>query len=390
MMIGKFRYILNGFKQNSIRTLLTIFSVSIGSMSLIVVSLISTCGKDALNNELDMLGLDGLIVTSKAKDIDKVALSEIESVDGVRDIAAIYMKKSSYNIRSTNGSCYIWGIDENINNVLSMDVKWGRPIKKNDIVSNNEVCLIDSEIAKNVYKRENIVGKKISVEIQNVKHDLEIIGVVDNENSLLKNIVSDYIPCSVYVPISLTSDSEIGYDKLAVSVKNGFNPELVGDEIVDKLTISDEGKKITAENLAKQRNVITDLADTVTIIFTAMGSLAMLVAGISITTLMSVTVNERTREIGIKKSLGADNSTILKEFIAETFLITVSGIILGSISGVTIGYLILNYYNLNVIIDLRNILTMLFMALLSGVLFGIMPAVRASKLKPVDALRNTN
>ena len=129
------------------------------------------------------------------------------------------------------------------------------------------------------------------------------------------------------------------------------------------------------------------LRTTLTILGIAVGIITLLVAGLGIMTVMLVSVNERTREIGIKKALGATMNTILNEFLFEALTICVLGSIIGSSFGLIIIKIGENLFNISAEISLLSIIVSFLSAILTGVVFGIYPAYKAAKMKPVDALR---
>ena len=143
------------------------------------------------------------------------------------------------------------------------------------------------------------------------------------------------------------------------------------------------------ENLNSHKEQLNSVLDIVTTVLSIIGGISLVVAGLSIMTVMLVSVHERTREIGIKKSIGASKSAILFEFLAESLFITLIGGLAGAAIGtaaVVCGSLMIG---LDVILNFRLILFCIGFTMIVGVLFGVYPAVKAAGLKPVDALRQT-
>ena len=137
----------------------------------------------------------------------------------------------------------------------------------------------------------------------------------------------------------------------------------------------------------KQKDGLTNMLDIITLVLSAVGAISLLVASLSIMTVMLVSVNERTREIGIKKSIGAKKSAILLEFLFEAVLITLLGCAVGIMFGYGISYAGASYFQMRLSFRGDILLLAVGFSLLTGVIFGVYPAAKASNLKPVDALR---
>ena len=141
------------------------------------------------------------------------------------------------------------------------------------------------------------------------------------------------------------------------------------------------------ENMAAQMNKLNGILDIVTFVLSVIAGISLVVAGLSIMTVMLVSVNERTREIGIKKSIGASRSTIMKEFLVESLIISLLGSLSGAAAGVFISYLGCLVLSVDFVFNLSMFIFCVAFAVALGILFGVYPALQAVKLKPVDALR---
>jgi putative ABC transport system permease protein len=249
---------------------------------------------------------------------------------------------------------------------------------------------VDENFSKTAYGRSNIVGKTISILCAGVMENFEVVGIVKTGSGLLQNLIGDYIPTFVYVPYT-TMQNAIGrstIDQIAVKVKSGSNMETVGKSIVTNLNRNDGvAEGFSSNNLAKQKDGLTNMMDIVTLILSAVGAISLLVASLSIMIVMLVSVNERTREIGIKKSIGAKRSAILFEFLFEAIMITILGCIAGIIFGYLISFAGASYFGMTLNVRFDIMLLTIGFSLLTGIIFGVYPAAKASNLKPVDALR---
>lgn len=377
-----------------VRTVLTVLGISIGVASVIIIGNISQCGTTALTNELDSLGLSGLSISTSAEvsgvSLTADDLSMIQKSSDVDQAMPILVQTTDIQSKRFNSSALLWGIDGQANQIISLNVLYGRSISSSDVHTGANICLVDEAFAKNAYGRSNIVGKDISILCGGVLEEFQVIGVVKTGSGLLQNLIGDYIPTFVYVPYT-TMQNALGrnnFDQIAVKIKAGTDVDYAGKTLTSSL---DRSAGITggyvSNNLIKQKDGLTSILDIITLILSAVGAISLVVASLSIMTVMLVSVNERTREIGIKKSIGAKRSTILFEFLFEALLITM----LGCLSGIAIGYAVsfAGAYSLGIMLSTRLDIVLLAVgfSLASGLVFGVYPAAKASNLKPVEALR---
>jgi putative ABC transport system permease protein len=379
------------------RTFLTIFSITIGVASVLIISTVSEFGKTAVTSELDSLGLGGLAVSCSAQNGDILGISGskaelISQVEGVDAVMPVIVQSSRAELRTAQSNCLIFGVNENADNIVDLQASYGRMIDKYDVLSGRNVCMIDAKLAKQAYYRANIVGKSIKLTVGGIPREFEVVGIVKTGTGLLQGMMGDVVPTFVYVPYSslqkLSNRSD--FDQITVKLKNGANVNDSCKQIETTLKIketSGQSVKYHAENLSQQRSVLERLMNTVSLILSLIGLISLVVAGIGIMTIMMVSVNERTREIGIKKSIGAKRISIMLEFLSEALVLT----LIGCIAGIALGMLTVfagsRIFKIDVKPDFTMILFSIGISLAVGLIFGVYPALKAAKMKPVDALR---
>ena len=393
-MIDLFRSALKNLRRRSGRISLTILGIAIGVASVVLIGNISQCGSDALTGELDSLGLGGLSVsmssTSEGGWLTETELENVRAADGVAEATPVLMQNASISSVLSSSSAFLWGIDSTAEDIISLQVLYGRLISKSDVKAASNVCLVDESFAQSAYKRDNIVGKKVSVSCSGRTEEFEVIGVVKTGSGLLQNLIGDYVPSFVYAPYTTVQNfmGRSSFDQIAVKVDDGANVDRVGETItagLSRLTGIQDG--YVSNNLVKQREGLANILEIITLVLSAVGAISLLVASLSIMTVMLVSVSERTREIGIKKSIGASKTVILLEFLFEAVFLTLIGCAFGILMGYLVSYAGASYFGMTLRFRIDIMLLAVGFSTLTGVIFGVYPAMKAAALKPVDALR---
>ncbi|MGN0173737.1 MAG: ABC transporter permease [Acutalibacteraceae bacterium] len=376
--------------RKGLRTSLTILGIAVGVASVMLINTISDIGIKTVNSELDSLGLNGISVSSDKSIITTDDLSIIKEQKGVKDAMPILTTQSTVTQNDISLDVMLWGVDSGVKQVISIDMLYGKSFSEYDINSKANVCLLDESAAQSIFKRQNAVGKSINIKLGDTYEKFEIIGITKAGSGMLQSIMGNFIPNFCYIPYS-TFQQSIGTNELyqvAVKLDNESQAAAVSSKIKNAID-NEKGIKgsIKTGDLAAQRYTLSGLLDTVTIIFSVVGIISLLVAGLGIMTVMLVSVNERTREIGIKKAIGAGVGNIMSEFLFEALTICVFGSIIGSIIGFAIIKIGGAIIGISISIMPLTIIVSFLSAVIIGVLFGLYPAYKAAKMRPVDALR---
>ncbi|MFU0833346.1 MAG: Macrolide export ATP-binding/permease protein MacB [Oscillospiraceae bacterium] len=392
-MIDYLKSACRNLGQKSVRTFLTVLGIAIGVSSVIIIANISQCGTNILNNELDSLGLSGLSITVKeGKNVTMTSddLNFIRKFSQVEQVSPILVENTNIALRDKTISALLWGIDSGASDVISLRVLYGRLFTPKDINTCANVCLVDEQFSQDVYSRNNMVGKTINFRCGGVEQQFTVVGIIKTGTGLLQNMIGNYVPTFIYVPYTTmqASAGRNSFDEIAVKIRPGYDAEDVGAMIVNHLDINNRADgAFISNNLAKQKEGFLQLLNIITWILSAVGAISLLVASLSIMTVMLVSVNERTREIGIKKALGATRGAIMLEFLFEASLISLIGCFLGICAGYLISYIWASYFHVELAIRMDIILIATAFSIFIGTIFGVYPAYKAAQLKPVDALR---
>lgn len=392
-MIDYLKSAFRNLGQKSTRTSLTVLGIAIGVASVIIIANISQCGANTLNEELDSLGLSGISITVKeGQQISMTSddLTFIRKFSQVEQASPILVENTNVALRNKTESALLWGIDSGASDVISLQVLYGRLFTQRDISTCANVCLVDEQFSQDVYYRNNMVGKTMNFQCGGVEQEFTVVGIIKTGTGLLQSMIGNYIPTFIYVPYTTmqASSGRNNFDEIAVKIRSGNNAENVGNMIVNHLNINNRvDGAFVSFNLAKQKDGLLQILNIITWILTAIGAISLVVASLSIMTVMLVSVNERTREIGIKKALGATRGAIMLEFLFEASLISLIGCIIGITAGYLISYIGASYFHMELIFRMDIILIISVFCILFGTIFGVYPASKAAGLKPVDALR---
>lgn len=379
------------------RSFLTIIGIAIGVLSVIIISTIGGLGKLSIDRELDSVGLGGLTISAsqEVKEVQQVSLitKDLEIISSNQNVQAatpIIMDYTKSLINRTEEKSLLWGVDRNVEEVVDMELLHGRLINKFDIDSSSNVCVVDKAYALATYKRTNIVGKKVNIMINQVYEEFTVVGVVSSGGNILNNLVGNYIPNFLYIPFTTFQvlSGKYNFDQILAKLNSNTDPEVATASVTSTLEKSNGIKNsIKAESLSKEKEQLNNILNTFTLVLSAIASISLIISGLSIMTVMLVSVRERTKEIGIKKSIGASKFTILLEFIVEAFMISLIGSLMGILAGGLLIFIASIIFPIPFYLNMNLVLFCIVFSIVIGVIFGAYPASKASKLRPVDALR---
>lgn len=390
------RMSFQNLKMNKIRTFLTTLGIIIGIASIIALI---TIGQGVTSSVIEQLsGLGGNRVTVSITDTKAIPgftdsnLKEFTALDNVEGISPSLRSykpvtlvpgetNSLYNYVYTS-SASVMGVNNYYFSLFAGgNMKAGRAINDDDVAFSTHVCVLGETVWKNLYGNYNPIGE--TIRIQNM--DFVIIGILNNLVGLETR--GNY---SVIVPYTVAmTDLQMGlittFDAIVSDTESmNITVSQMSDLCAD-IVGSTQGYSVT--NQQEVMDIVVTITDLILGMLAGIAAIALLVGGIGIMNMMLVSVSERTTEIGLRKALGAKPSVIMTQFLVEAVIISILGGILGVALGITIAYVASLLIGYKFTFQMTTVLLAVGFSAAVGLIFGILPARKASKLNPIDALR---
>ena len=377
------------------RTMLTITAIAVGVFAVVLISASGAVGREEINRTLETMGINSILIQHEnALAPPSLWQDDIEAISCIAGVDKAMPLMASVNktvMLGENLNVFTWGINADAKEIISLEALHGRLITAGDTAGRSMVCVIDEDIAVATYGRSNVVGKTAKVLLGGAYHEFEIVGVAKSGISSLQSALSGLIPNFVYVPITTMQllTGKNGYDKIAVLADVEADSEHCIAASIDSVIANNHGEQsgLVVSNLLQQKQGLERIVSTVTVILSLIAGISLLVSGLTVMTTMLVSVNERKREIGIKKSIGAKDLDIAKEFLFESLLLSSMGAALGIVSGMSAAAIGCAMLGLTFTVDFFPIAAAAAFAIGAGGLFGAYPAVKAARLNPIEALR---
>ena len=385
---------------NKMRSILTMLGIIIGVAAVIALVSIGNGVKQDIQNSISSLGSNLLMVMPgaprtpgvrpSAGSMKSLKVSDYEAIsklDGVK--AASPMTNGSYVViyQNKNWTTSVSGVSYNYLDVNNWSMKSGRFLSEKNVQNRERVAVVGKTVVKNLFGDEDPVGAEIRV--KNIP--FRIIGVLNSKGSgAMGNDQDDMviIPYTTAMErvegvdylrmIYVVGKDESGIDRLQSDIENLLRVRHgIKDTNLDDFNI---------QNMNSIMETMEETTGTLTLFLGAVAAISLVVGGIGIMNIMLVSVTERTREIGVRKALGATYSVIVTQFLIEAVVISLMGGIIGIILGVGSSKLIGMASGMSTVISIPTIVMSFAFSVAIGLVFGIYPARKAAKLNPIDAL----
>ncbi|MGE7634469.1 ABC transporter permease [Bacillus paramycoides] len=395
-LLDSIKIALSSILAHKLRSALTMLGIIIGVGSIITVVAIGQGGEAMLKSKIAGSGNNLMPIQFKpdindefsmgGHQVPKLTEEDIIEVKQIKDVSHVITTNNTMetmDINDKKSMINVIGLDSEYFEVNKVKMVKGRSLNESDISQGNNVVMISTKTEETLFKDENPVGKIIEMKGQ----PMQIIGVYKSDNEFMGFEAEEMlIPLTLW-PVLYGTDE---IQSIAIQSKNVDNLEAAGKKAVDVLNSrkpSDIPGKYELVNLKEFQEGVSKVTGIMTMIIGGIAGISLVVGGIGVMNIMLVSVTERTREIGIRKALGATRSKILLQFLIEAVMLTLLGGLIGIGLGYGGAYIVSTFAKWPPLVSWEVVVGGVLFSMTLGIIFGLIPANKAAKLDPIEALR---
>ncbi|WP_366923545.1 ABC transporter permease [Metallumcola ferriviriculae] len=389
-ILESIRIALEGVWSNKMRSLLTMLGIIIGIAAVITVVAVGQGGRALLMQEMESFGSNLFVIyvpwdSDHPRQADDITLRDVqvlkELIPEIKLMAPSYYTRDEIRGGRINKQVSIQGTNADYSVVRNVNIISGRFMSEDDVQSTRRVAVIDEAFAREMFGSNEAVGKRIHLR----NNALWVIGVYRPHESFLSGDQGN----NVFIPISLAHNFYGRWvNQLEGQSTERTNVYATVDKAVNLMERRHDAAegKYTGVTLEQEMQMANQITGVMALIISAIAAISLLVGGIGVMNIMLVSVTERTREIGIRKALGARRRDILTQFLIEAITICLLGGSIGMIVGIGGAFLIAMIAKWPPMVSWVTVMIAFLFSAMVGIFFGIYPANKASKLDPIDAL----
>lgn len=395
-LLDSIKIALSSILAHKLRSALTMLGIIIGVGSIITVVAIGQGGEAALKSQFvgsgnklvpiyysaDLNDPYGMAMVQQPP-LTEEDIFEVKKLPEVENVVVTNASMDPIDIEDKKEMVSITGLDSEYFKVNKVKVTKGRSLQESDITQGNNVMMISKSMEESVFPDESPVGKIIEVKGQ----PMQIIGVYKSDNEFMGMGPSEaLIPLTLWPTLYGTDEIQ----SISVQAKNVDDLEKAGKKAVEVLNSrkpSESSGQYEVVNLEEIQEGISKMTNIMTMIIGGIAGISLVVGGIGVMNIMLVSVTERTREIGVRKALGATRSKILLQFLIEAVMLTLLGGLIGIALGYGGAYIVSTFAKWPPLVSWEVVLGGVLFSMTLGIIFGLIPANKAAKLDPIEALR---
>ena len=380
-----FKMAISAVFSNKMRSFLTMLGIIIGVLSVTLLISIVQSGTGTITDAMSTLGGDQITVTISNSD-KRLLYYELDELRANENITAVVPYISGRSVAKAGNSSKditVYGVTKEYFAVNDLKLTKGRFLSELDREYSLQVCVIGAEVEKELFGNTNAVDRTVRIQGK----DFRIVGVLEEEDEYAMNSSNErvFIPLTnaqrLFRQMGITNIILTSQSKETLRRAQSFTADFLKSKFSEK-------DSYTIINMSDIMDIMGTVMNTLSLMLGGIAGISLLVGGIGIMNIMLVSVTERTREIGIRKAIGAQRSDITIQFMIESIFIS----LMGGIIGMVLSIIILSVLNVFVtevtfVISPSVALLALSFSIAVGLIFGIYPANKAAKLKPINALR---
>lgn len=395
-------YLKSAIKQiigNGYRTLMTMLGIVIGIAAVIAVVALGNGMTEFVQSQLNgIAGNYGIISLDTSKTSELFTEDDIELLENtLTDIKGVSPEFSGYGKVTTRKGTFeanVTGGSESFVHNMSNEIVKGQYFTKQQVDSNQRVCVMLIDDARKIFGTEDAIGLELDITLYGKTATYTVVGLRESMNRMYEFLMEgqDYY-ANIEIPYtSMGADYDYYIEKF-YSLMLFADQSILSDRVntAKDLLTNVHGlrgtKALNGYSMADFSQELDSILGYATSFLLLVSVISLVVGGIGVMNIMLVSVTERTREIGIRKSIGAKTGAIMTQFLAEAAILTLLGGIVGIIVGIIMAYIICTLIGFKVIVSPTSIIGAALFSILIGLFFGLYPARKAAKMKPIDALR---
>ncbi len=385
---------------NKMRSFLTMLGMIIGIFSVITIVSLGDTMRGVVAGEYENVGT-GLAYVYMTTEDGYYTDNDLFSQQDAENLREAFPKELTYvgfntgerldvTVGRTTEKVYFNGLAKNPEAMKKLKIIYGRMLSNQDIEEKRNYVVLDKDTALSLFGKENAVGSTFSVTINREERELLVIGIYENTDSALMKMLSGGGTKTAYIPESIYVSSEGNTQWTLYFI---ISPEVdinqTQQRVVNLLSrIKNKPvEQIVSYSAAQEMSTIDTMLGSLSAVVGAIAAISLLVGGIGIMNIMLVSVTERTREIGIRKALGARMQDIMTQFLIEAAIISALGGLIGTLLGIGVISLAASILGVKAVVKPTVILLAVAFSAVVGLGFGMYPARKAAKKDPVEALR---
>ena len=371
---------------NKMRSFLTMLGIIIGVMAVVILVSITQGAASGITDSISDMGSQQITATISSEEVSITAdsVESLSSYPTISGIAPVISTSKTVKKNSNTGNYSVVGVTPSYFTVQDIDIQRGRKIVESDIEWNTNICVIGTEVATDLFGTWDAVNGTIIIGDSIYK----VVGVLEEQGSSLAGSDDNRILIPYSTASRMTGQTGVSRFYIKAASENTVSAAISSVEMFLLQATRDE-EAYDVSNQSDVLDTMDDVTNTMSLLLAGIAAISLLVGGIGIMNIMLVSVTERTREIGIRKAVGAKRKHIMLQFLCEACILSV----LGGLIGLALSIAIIEIYNLiakaAVAMNWSVAIAAIAFCALIGVLFGGYPAAKASRLQPIDALHTS-